>query len=251
MAPSARAPALRTTRSRRISTGPHAGLTRGVFTTGGCVDIRSFVRTAALTLLVAVLTGVAGAAHALTVEVKDGGGRPLADAVVILHGAITPAAPAAPPAAVMRQVNKSFVPYVLAVAAGTAVSFPNEDDFLHHVYSFAQAKTFDLKLYGGGEVPQVRFEQPGVIGLGCNIHDAMRGYIVVSDSPWFAVTGADGRAQFAVTAARGATLEVWHQRLAMPPALPALADPAGLVTVTLALKPGVPRVLDAHEAGDY
>ena len=77
--------------------------------------------------------------------------------------------------AAMDQVHKQFVPHVLPVVVGTAVTFPNHDQIHHHVYSFSRAKTFEMPLYKGENAPPVAFDQPGAVKIGCNIHDWMDG----------------------------------------------------------------------------
>ena len=98
----------------------------------------------------------------------------------------------APKPAVMDQKNRKFVPGVLVVAVGSSVQFPNSDTVSHQVYSFSPAKTFQLPLYKGETHPPVVFDQPGVVVLGCNIHDSMVGYIYVTPAPYFGTTDASG-----------------------------------------------------------
>jgi hypothetical protein len=99
------------------------------------------------------------------------------------------------------------------VFVGSTVAFPNRDSVRHHVYSFSPAKRFELPLYAGVPAQPVLFDKPGVVVLGCNIHDWMIGYIYVSESPWFAKTGADGKALLADLPARAYTVRVWHPQL--------------------------------------
>ena len=82
---------------------------------------------------------------------------------------------------------------------------------------FFPAKNFELKLYGGDEIQQVVFDQPGVVAMGCNIHDNMLGYIYVVDSRLFGTIGADGTVTIEGLE-NGATYEaqVWHPRLRGP-----------------------------------
>ena len=94
--------------------------------------------------------------------------------------------------AVMDQKNLAFLPRVLVVAAGTSVEFPNNDSVSHQVYSFSEAKHFQLPLYKGQVHPPITFDRPGLVVLGCNIHDAMVGYIYVTDAPYFGTTEAGG-----------------------------------------------------------
>ncbi len=168
-------------------------------------------RAARCCLAIAIAAALPAAATPVTVLVSDAAG-PLADAVVSLQPATAVSARPAAVAATMDQIDSQFVPTVLAVQAGTLVRFPNKDQIRHQVYSFSPAKRFELPLYQGSTAKPVRFEQPGLVTLGCNIHDWMLGYIVVLDTPYFAVTGAD--AQVRLDVPDGAyELRVWHPRL--------------------------------------
>lgn len=167
---------------------------------------RPCVSPLALALLVAGLSTDPSAA-AVSILVVDAAGNPVPDAVVSLRGG--QAASRSDGEAVMDQVDKQFVPRVLPVKVGTSVSFPNGDDIRHHVYSFSPSKTFEIRLYSGTPRDPVVFDEPGVVTLGCNIHDWMVGFVVVVDSEVFAKTGLDGTADLALEAGRH-TLEVWH-----------------------------------------
>jgi plastocyanin len=168
-----------------------------------------------------ILALAIGAAHAQTAEIAatvlNEQGQPVADAVVIAvpaDGARPPAKSAERPrAGVVDQVNKEFTPKVTAILAGTAVTFPNHDDVRHHVYSFSPAKRFELPLYAGEPAGPVVFDKPGVVVLGCNIHDWMVGYIYVSESPYFAKTDKDGKAIIAELPPRAYAVRVWHPQL--------------------------------------
>jgi plastocyanin len=134
-------------------------------------------------------------AATLTGIVKDQTGRPVADAVI----AAAPVAAEAPAAKTSKQDKleldqhgKQFIPHVLVVHTGNQVVFPNTDNIHHHVYSFSPAKPFEIKLYKGTPNEPEVFDKPGVIVLGCNIHDWMLGYIYVTDAPYFAKTGENG-----------------------------------------------------------
>ena len=138
-------------------------------------------------------------------------GAPVTDVVIVAvpkAGGITPAKPGTK--AVMIQEGKQFIPYVLAVQAGTTVDFPNHDSFRHQVYSFSTAKTFELKLYGSGEIGSVVFDKPGPVPVGCNIHDNMLAYVYVAPSPYYAVTGADGAVAIKGLPAGTYSVSAWH-----------------------------------------
>ena len=151
-----------------------------------------------------------GAAE-LRVLVKDHHGKLVADAVVLA----TPLDPksalhAKPPADAVDQVDKQFVPYVKPIFVGSKVRFPNSDNVRHQVYSFSPAKRFELPLYGGTDAPPVVFDKPGVVVLGCNIHDWMVGYIYVSETPFFAKTETAGTAAIDDMPPGEYTVRIWH-----------------------------------------
>ncbi len=92
----------------------------------------------------------------------------------------------------MDQIDRQFSPYVLAIHTGTPVLFANNDSVAHQVYSFSPPKRFELALYHGRPREPVVFDRPGIVTVGCNIHDNMVGYLYVTDAPWFGTTGDDG-----------------------------------------------------------
>jgi plastocyanin len=166
-------------------------------------------------LALAALCGPLEAAT-LQVQLSDNQGQPLSEAVLWVE----PGPPQTAPAGVhVDQRKRQFVPYILAVQTGTRVSFPNADPINHHVYSFSTAKRFELRLQKSSDAPQqVLFDKPGLVTLGCNIHDWMLGFVLVLDSPWFAQTDAQGLARIDYTPAAGQRLHLWHPRIADAPA---------------------------------
>lgn len=150
----------------------------------------------------------------LQVRVLQQNGKPLRGAVVTVHVIAASVAAAAPIKAVMDQLDLAFVPDLMVVPSGSTVNFINSDKVSHEVYSFSAAHNFKLGLYrGNGHRPEL-FDRPGLVTLGCNIHDAMLAYILVTDAPYYGITGADGSwAQ--VDIVRGKyRIEVWSPRLA-------------------------------------
>ena len=147
----------------------------------------------------------------LDVIVKDTHGGTVPDAVVYATAA-SGTAPAGKQA-VIDQRDKQFVPYVTAVQVGTSILFPNKDNIRHHVYSFSPAKKFELPLYAGTPAAPVIFDKVGFVTLGCNIHDWMVAYLAVLPSPYFQVTGADGRTNLKNVPPGQYTVQVWHPSL--------------------------------------
>ena len=171
-----------------------------------------------LTSMLAIAAAPLCQAASVQAKVSDAAGKPLADAVVY---AIAGAPEARLPRSLVavEQVDREFVPYVTVVQTGTTVTFPNRDPILHHVYSFSPAKPFEIKLYTGKSPTEVVFDKPGVVTLGCNIHDWMIGYILVVSTPHFAKTDATGVARLRDLPAGAYDLQAWHpqQRAALAP----------------------------------
>jgi plastocyanin len=155
-------------------------------------------------------TGVAGE---LRVFVRDMQGNPVADAVIVANPTGKAIAPVGSGQTNIDQIDKEFVPYIKVVPIGTAVYFPNKDNIRHHVYSFSPAKVFELKLYAGMPTAPIVFDKPGVVTLGCNIHDWMVGHIYVVESGYFTKTAVDGTARLASLPSGEYTVRIWHPRL--------------------------------------
>jgi len=85
------------------------------------------------------------------------------------------------------------------------------------VYSFSPAKTFELKLYSGVPAIPVVFDKPGVVILGCHIHDNMVAYVLVVDTPYFAKSDATGQARLDGLPSGNYEVTIWHARIANPP----------------------------------
>jgi plastocyanin len=171
------------------------------------LKLKCFIATLGLVL------GCAALAHSaeLRVLVKDRNGRNIGDAVVLAVPAdARNAQHTKAPQDAVDQVDKQFVPYVKAVFVGSTVRFPNSDNIRHQVYSFSPAKKFELPLYAGTNAPPVIFDKPGVVVLGCNIHDWMIGYIYVSDTPFFAKTGPLGTASITDLPPGEYRVRIWH-----------------------------------------
>jgi plastocyanin len=151
-------------------------------------------------------------AATLVINVQSADGRPLSGAVVTVRPLDGQARHPAPVRAVMDQVNRAFEPDLLVIPVGSTVEFPNSDSVSHQIYSFSQPKRFQLPLYRGKPYPPVHFDQPGVVTLGCNIHDEMLAYLLVTDAPWSGRTDSVGA--WTVDLPRGRyRVALWHPRL--------------------------------------
>jgi plastocyanin len=201
-----------------------------------------------------LVLGCAAVAHSaeLRVTVKDHKGKNVENAVVLA----VPMDPrnaqhSRPPQDAVDQVDKQFVPYVKTVFVGSTVRFPNSDNIRHQVYSFSPAKKFELPLYAGSNAPPVIFDKPGVVVLGCNIHDWMIGYIYVAETPFYVKTGATGSATLRDMPPGEYTVRLWHPSMDRAEETTSrhvtLAAEAGSEEWLLGLKPNirVPRVSGA------
>jgi plastocyanin len=116
----------------------------------------------------------------------------------------------APGRAVLDQRNETFVPYVLAVTVGSTVDFPNSDRVYHNVFSLSKPRRFDLGRYPKGRSRSVRFDQPGVVRVFCEIHSHMSAFILVFAHRYFATTDATGRYRIEGVPPGDYTVTVWN-----------------------------------------
>src|SRR6266567_3201723 len=130
-------------------------------------------------------------------------------AVVYLVGSFPK--PSSPPARQVAQKDLTFVPALLPVQGGTRVEFPNLDDTYHSIFSYSPAKRFDLGRYRPEErpIPSEIFDKAGLVTLRCDIHEHMRGLILVLDTPYFAMTDAEGRFRLGGLPSGHYTLKAW------------------------------------------
>jgi len=165
-------------------------------------------------LLVILLCCAGFSAHAgdLTVQLNDAKGNPIKDAVIEIVSPKIPIPANWDYTGLIDQQDKEFVDNVVALVAGSYVTFPNSDKIQHHVYSFSKNNTFELPLYSGADAAPVLFSSPGVAIVGCNIHDWMLGYIYVGESHLMAVTDDSGAAVILDLPEGPYTFKLWHDR---------------------------------------
>jgi plastocyanin len=130
-------------------------------------------------------------------------------AVVYLEGSFPPAAE--PAVRQVTQKDMAFVPTLLPIQVGTRVEFPNLDDTYHNIFSYSPAKRFDLGRYRPDErpIPSVLFDQTGLVVLRCDIHEHMRGLILVVSGPYFVLTDTAGNYRLEGLPAGHYVLKVW------------------------------------------
>ena len=159
-------------------------------------------------------TGCTMAVHS---SVQDQSGKPLQHAVVYATPKEQPRSPlgGSSKAAVIVD-DLEFQPPVLPVRIGTAVSFLNRDDIRYQVYSISAAKNFERVVDRLSSSAAVVFDRPGAVILGCALHDRTIGHIYVLKTPYFATTGADGKARLAGLPRGAYEVRVWHPDMKTP-----------------------------------
>jgi plastocyanin len=213
-----------------------------------------------LVLMCAWHAGAAAAADGIRVHVADRQGRPVANAVVSVDAPDASkrdggAHAGSAQTAVVDQRDEQFVPYVTVVRPRDQVVFRNSDVTRHHVYSFSSALAFEMVVQPGTTSPPLLLEHAGPVAVGCNIHDRMIAYLVVSDAMEVATTGADGWVKLPPLPDGTYSVGVWH-----PQQRPGQDDAAQTLTIaggasadlqfTFALLPD-PRGSGDRERVDY
>ena len=182
-----------------------------------------FTTISAIAAVTGVIAAEIGQPARLNVGVTDRDGQPVGDVVIYAtKNGVDDVQRPHPITAVMDQIDTNFVPHILIAQAGALIEFPNSDTISHHVYSFSEARPLELPLYKGTTHPALLFDVPGLVILGCNIHDDMLGYIIVVDTPYFSKSNVDGQAELVGLAPGDYSIHVWTPRLrenSLPPAL--------------------------------
>lgn len=168
----------------------------------------------ALAVLSANTSGAA-ANGTLSGKVTVAGARTPSNVLVYIASAPGQFSPRSP--AEMDQRNLRFEPHVLPVVAGTTVNFINSDDVQHNVFTPSQAGDFfNLGTWSKGQSQSRTFTKMGKIDLLCNVHHEMRGYILVLQNPFFALTDGSGNYQIKNVPPGNYQLKVWHERASAP-----------------------------------
>ncbi len=163
------------------------------------------------------ISAQAAPANSLRVQVVDERGAPMRDVVVELDSSPSSAGPIRFPwRLAMAQKGLQFAPGTLIVPKGSTVAFPNLDQVRHSIYSFSKPAKFSIDLYGRDQTRSQSFPITGSVAIGCNIHDQMRGYIRVVDTPYAGKTDGNGIVTLAALPTGAAKLTVWHPALRAP-----------------------------------
>jgi plastocyanin len=146
---------------------------------------------------------------------KDADEDPLAyersRVVLYLEGAGPAADDSAGSIPQVQQLDRRFMPDLVVVPVGSAVSFPNMDPIFHNIYSLSKAKTFDLGSYDKGETRKVLFPKAGIVDVYCHLHPNMAATIVVTPNRWYARPDASGRFRIPNVPPGQYTIVAWHK----------------------------------------
>ena len=131
--------------------------------------------------------------------------------VVYLEGAGAAADNSPVPALQVQQLDRRFMPDLVVVPVGSAVSFPNMDPIFHNIYSLSKPKTFDLGSYDKGETRKVVFPKPGIVDVYCHLHPNMAATIVVTPNRWYARPDRIGQFRIPNVPPGQYTVVAWHK----------------------------------------
>lgn len=189
----------------------------------------------------------AARATSVEIDVRDQNGRAIQGAVVSLLPVRTTAPlpdSSIPLASTIDQQHETFLPPVTLIRKGGHVVFTNHDTTMHQVYSFSAIKQFAFEIDQGQRSAAVVFDKEGVAAVGCNIHDHMIAYVYVAESPWTALTDAQGQAKFEAPAG-SYSATIWHPDLppgtSTPVAPIAVSKTPNWVSVKISLSEIPPR----------
>jgi hemoglobin len=145
------------------------------------------------------------------------GGKPLTGLGMVM---LTPLkggyAKRVPKQRVMEQRDKQFAPHLLAIPVGSTVQFPNFDALYHNVFSLSAAKRFDLGMYRSGDQREMKFDKPGIVRLGCNIHASMAAYVIIVSAPHYVVVEPGGSFTFRSLKPGKYKVEMWSEQSSEP-----------------------------------
>jgi len=114
---------------------------------------------------------------------------------------------------VVAQLGKSFTPYLSVSQVNSKVSFVNQDDITHHIYSAGSDNKFSFKIRAGQTNASILFNHESEVAMGCNIHDWMSGYLLVVNTPYFGKTDQQGQISFTVEKQEKYNIVVWHPQM--------------------------------------
>jgi len=167
-----------------------------------------------LAMVLSVSSHMPAHAAKLNFQALDKNGNAMNDVVVYATPIGMPLPASEKAEATISQNDMQFSPYVTAIHTGSQVKFPNYDKMEHHVKSFSAAKEFEIKTYERGVVPPpVIFDKPGIVIVYCLLHNWMRAYVLVLDTPYFVKTDQSGTAMLDKLPDGNYDIKAWHPNM--------------------------------------
>lgn len=168
----------------------------------------------ALVVMLAASSPILAQAAKLNFQAVDKNGNAMSDVVIYATPVGMPLPATEKTEATISQNDMQFSPYVTAIRTGSQVKFPNYDKMEHHVKSFSAVKEFEIKTYERGVVPPpVIFDKPGIVIVYCLLHNWMRAYVLVLDTPYFVKTDQSGAAALDKLPDGNYEIKAWHPNL--------------------------------------
>lgn len=175
--------------------------------------------------------------------VENGGVKDVVVRIAV-GGVPAPKRAEAPPPAVIDQHGCRYSPHVLGIEAGQKIAYRNSDDTMHNVHTYAGTETdFNLAQPKGAPDNAMDVKEPAgdtPYHVKCDVHPWMSAWALVTDHPYFAVTGADGTFKIPSVPLGTYTVEAWHPHM-------------GKKTAQVKVEPGKPITVTfpAFTAADY
>ena len=168
------------------------------------------------------------------------GGKPAPDAVVSIEGLSrdqikTQMLHTKPQKKIIDQRNLKFIPTVVAIMVGETVEFPNNDQTYHNVFSLSKTRPFDLGRYAANRSKSVRFDEPGIVRVFCDIHSHMSAFILVFAHPFFSLTDDEGRYRVGNVPPGTYTVVAWNESLPQESRRVVVPDTGGEVELNFSL----------------
>jgi plastocyanin len=168
-------------------------------------------RTLVVVMAVVAMMSVAATAGTISGKVSGVTG----ESVVYVEASAGKTFPAPTQEPVMDQKGLMFQPHIMVVQQGTTVQFLNSDSVAHNVFWISVGGNkklgHNLGTWPQGQKRPFKFDNPGAVPLLCNVHPDMSGYIVVSPTPYYALTDKSGDYKIENVPDGSYTVTGWHE----------------------------------------
>lgn len=114
--------------------------------------------------------------------------------------------------ATIEQKDCMYSPRIQGVIAGQDIDIKNADGTLHNVHTYKGSESW----FNQGQpkdspaISKTLPDDPTVVKFACDVHPWMRGFVIVTDHPFFAVTDDSGKFSIGKVPAGKYNVEAWH-----------------------------------------